>query len=135
MSKIDCKLFPTEEVFRITGVKPSPECPRFKGLSRDSLGELIDIGVVSLDDEFNNCPSVGKMLRHANNADITFEGYIVGPPREDCRVTVDGYTMTIAGRDDARLSRDYWDFTDYEPDERDIIELPDNRFSVRLWWD
>ena len=130
------KRFPTTDVFRITGVEPSPICPRFYGLSADKLKELVSIGVVGLADHFNASPTVGEMLERTQHSVVTFEGYIVGPPRHDCRVTVDGFSVTTAHRTEADIAYAWWQGSKHEPDETTLIEAQShNRFSVRLWWD
>lgn len=65
----------------------------FEGLSLETAEALIKQGFLDLKETQNESPTVGEFIIFAQDhpdADFKFHGYVVGPEREDCRVSFEG---------------------------------------------
>lgn len=66
---------------------------RFKGMSIVTAEALIAQGFLDPKETQNDSPTVREFIDFAKehlDADFKFHGYVVGPEREDCRVSFDG---------------------------------------------
>jgi hypothetical protein len=135
------KSFPTAEVERITGTRrPDASDPRKdthvrfpdEGLTWEQLNELVQVGAADPENVQNDSPMIGEFLDElANLGDrVRFIGYIIYPPREDCRVSVEGFEAFGLTADEALdlAAR-------YRADEFDKNRRPDGTYDVRFWWD
>ncbi|RDV83924.1 hypothetical protein [Ammonifex thiophilus] len=104
------------------------EYMRFRGVPRKLMLEIARmLPPGQMEDSQNNSPTFGELL--AEELAVCYGGYVIGPPREDERVTLDevffpatteGYrrALEVAAR--------------YGPDEVDVLE---DQKLIRLWWD
>jgi hypothetical protein len=129
-------LFPTSRVAEITHTTPDPERPnsilRWRDGTLDDLAELLEIGACESDDCQNCSPSIQQFLDNLESYSdrVSLLGYVVYPPRDDCRVSVEGF---VAERLTAEEALDL--MTRYgHADDRDCQKLGDT-YSVRFWWD
>ncbi|MCD6524918.1 MAG: hypothetical protein J7K48_08020 [Thermococcus sp.] len=87
---------------------------------------------VPLDKEGQNGgPRTDKLVKLAADKEIRFSGYMVLPPREDARVTIDAVILspTMSIYEAERLIREAGAVRG--PDERGF----DSRGRLVLWWD
>jgi hypothetical protein len=135
------KAFPVAEVERITGTLspdasgaegdtyvPFPE----EGLTWEQLNELVQVGGADPENAQNDSPTIGEFLDEVAHLGgrIRFIGYIIYPPRSDCRVSVEGFEGFGLTADEALdlAAR-------YRADEFDKARQPDGTYDVRFWWD
>ena len=66
---------------------------RFKGMSITAAEALIAHGFLDPEETQNDSPTVREFIDFAKehlDANFTFHGYVVGPERNDCRVSFEG---------------------------------------------
>lgn len=141
----------------VTGLpRDSGDLVRFTRLSGPTAQELLDrLPADMLEERQNWSPSLGSFLRAAaaNPGRVEVFGYLVGPAREDERLSVDGAVVfdvpafrVSEDHDDGCECRELWayardafgiDDAEYGPDE--ITPWYDPRepgkAGWRLWWD
>ena len=128
--------FPSKKVAQIT----STSIPVYRNaapvhcvITLKQLRQLVEIKAANPKEAQNAAPSISEFL-----ADLTpFEdkvkliGYIVYPPRNDARVSIEGFTCSnLSGDQTIEMLKDYW-----HADERDADKQPDGSYNVRFWWD
>jgi hypothetical protein len=133
--------FPVAEVERITGTScrdPSNSQTgtyvRFpdEGLTWEQVNELVRVGGADPEETQNDSPTIGEFLNElAFLGDrIRFIGYIIYPPRDDCRVSVEGFEgRSLTAEDALELA------ARYRADEVTKDRRPDGTYDVRFWWD
>lgn len=124
-----------DEIRKITGPFSSGESGdyrRFSNLPLAALKELADEDLLELRDRQNEGPSIKYILgleETLQGADITVDGYVIFPPREDQRITVDAITV---------------DLNDcYTPHAEDLMEelgetadeFSEENNIYYMWWD
>ncbi len=135
------KAFPVTEVERITGTRcPDPSNPRGdtyvscpdEGITWEQLNELVQVGAADPEGAQNASPTIGEFLDElASLGDrIRFIGYIIYPPREDSRVSVEGFEGVGLTADDALELA-----ARYRADESEKNHRSDGTYNVRFWWD
>lgn len=141
----------------VTGLpRDSGDLVRFTRLSGPPAQDLLDrLPADMLQERQNWSPSLGSFLRAAaaNPGRVEVFGYLVGPAREDERLSVDGVIVfglpdfrVTADHDEGCECRELWayardafglDDAEYGPDEitpwYDLRER--DRAGWRLWWD
>jgi hypothetical protein len=131
--------FPVAEVERITGTSsnPSPEWGSYApfpagGITWEQLNELVQVGAADPEQTQNASPTIGEFLDQlaAFGTRIRFIGYIIYPPRNDCRVSVEGFEAVGLTADESRELT-----ARYRADEVTNGGQPDGTHSVRFWWD
>ncbi len=133
--------FPVAEVERITGTRSPASAGtrgdsyvRFPddGLTWERLNELVQVGAADPEGAQNESPTIGELLDElANLGDkVRFSGYIVYPPRKDCRVSVDGFDARGVTADErSELT------ARYSADECEECRRQDGSYDLRFWWD
>jgi hypothetical protein len=134
------KSFPVTEVERITGTccpdasHKGDTCVHFpnEGITWEQLNKLVQIGAANPERAQNDSPTVGEFLDElASFGDsIRFIGYVIYPPRKDCRVSVEGFEAVGLTADEARDMA-----ARYRADEFEKYKHTDGTYSVRFWWD
>lgn len=118
------------ELCGIPIIKYSGGIQRFEYLTADSLGKLITKGYINPEDTQNDSPSVGEFYEYAKThptIKFHFLGYVVSPEREDCRVSIEGFTAWAGSREDVR------DLLTFAKSADEIDEL--EPYVVKAWWD
>lgn len=100
---------------------------------RSVLEELVRIGGASPTDSQNFSPTIGELLELTEGfTDVIFEGYVVYPPRDDCRVGVDAVRFTVGDDQALVVSTDGWVRS---ADELSFDQDGEGFTRFRLWWD
>ena len=83
------------------------------------------------EDAQNDSPTVREFLEMEKTLPtITFIGYIIHKPRDDYRVSVEGFNATNLQAETAiELLKELY------ADERDCDKNEDGTYNVRFWWD
>lgn len=71
----------------------TPLTRHFEGLSLNTAEVLIKQGFLDPEETQNESPKVAEFIEFAKehpDGNFTFHGYVVGPEREDCRVSFEG---------------------------------------------
>jgi hypothetical protein len=103
----------------------------FKGLTVESLLQLIKEGFVNVHEQQNSSPRIRELLAFAEQfpeAEITFEGYAVHKERSDYRLSIDGLSFAkLPPNENAPggFLRSWYELGQ-DASERD---------GKRLWWD
>jgi hypothetical protein len=129
---------------------------RFAGLDAPAAADLLErLTSDQLSDRQNDAPTLGNMLRAAvaHPSQIELHGYLVGPARDDERITAEGVyvygasDLAITARHDpGRLCEDLWAVVQRDLAVDDARAFPDeiiwrlNRWRPEepcwsLWWD
>ena len=98
----------------------------------ENLKELLRLKIVSGEDGHNESPSVDEFLKILKPLakHIRFMGYVIYPPRNDARVSIDGFF--IEGVDKETIKKIQKKF--HSADEIDVVENKES-FDGRFWWD
>lgn len=104
---------------------------RYNSLTNTQLNELVDKAPAFVDMEMrqNGGPTLEAIISFANkNPDFIYEGYLVTPPREDYRITIDGIKAVNNDENTLKLMRfiSDWDSPD---------EFGEYKGYIRAWWD
>lgn len=106
---------------------------RFDYATKEEVEKLIEEFGQQQDyeDAQNDSPTVREFLAMEKTLPtITFIGYIIHKPRDDWRVSVEGFNATnLQAETVMELLRDL------SADERDFDKNEDGTFNVRFWWD
>lgn len=103
---------------------------RFKDMPISTAEILIKLGFLDPEETQNDSPTVREFIDFAKDhldADFTFHGYVVGPEREDCRVSFEG----IESSNDEISKETLLDFV-----KMFLVEYPADNTDVgddRLW--
>ena len=130
------KDFPSVEVARITGncVPTDGETfVRWDGGTMEELQKLVEIGACDPEDTQNSSPSIQEILDELSlcPGKVTLFGYVIYPPREDARVSVEGFHAEALTPNEALdLMVKFRD-----ADEVDRSKGQDGLISLRFWWD
>lgn len=128
------KVFPSADVDRIVGTNClKDEYQRFRGegLSREQLAELVQIGAADPGEAQNDSPTIGEMMDDETLKAARFIGYVIYPPRNDARVSVEGFRVAGVSADTALdLMTGYGN-----ADEKEWSKRPDGLYDLRFWWD
>ena len=129
--------FPEQKVREYLGVPkklPIPEGLYSIDLSEQQLAHLVALGAAELEQTQNASPSIGVFLtRFVEYEDVAFQGYIVFPPRQDARVSVEGVTFTT--RDTAEALFAVADESNRSADEVTVDIIAEGKVRITLWWD
>ena len=90
----------------------------------------------NLSEQQNDSPTVQEFLDlYTEFPFITYIGYIIKKPREDYRVSIEGFEIKNLTADEALDLYDRFDNAD-EKNKREMItkEMP-ILYNVRFWWD
>lgn len=136
--------FPSEEVEEITEAVPHyQDDPHASfpdpGLTLDKLGKLIEIGAADPDECQNRSPSIGDMaeaveraLVAQKDAAIYFIGYVIYPPRSDCRVSVEGVeAYNLSAQAVVELVKTFHSANEFELED----DEDGNGYYFRAWYD
>ena len=102
----------------------------FEGMLINTAESLIKLGFLDPEETQNDSPTVREFIDFAKehfDADFTFHGHVVGPEREDCRVSFEG----IESDNDEISKETLMDFV-----KMFLIEYPADDTDVgddRLW--
>lgn len=106
---------------------------RFDKKTRQEVIELIEKHGQKEDYESaqNDSPTVQELLDLADKyKTITYGGYIIFPPRDDYRVSIDGFSVTDLTADETlSLMQEY-----KHADDVDYIKDND-KYTFTAWWD
>lgn len=129
---------------------------QFAGLDALAAASLLDLLTPDqLSDRQNDAPTLGAMLRAAvaHPGQVELHGYLVGPGRDDERITAEGVYVYVepdlyitARHDDGCQCGELWDLVQRELGVDDALRFPDevgyrlNRWRPEescwsLWWD
>lgn len=100
-----------------------------------ALMYLIEIGAADPTDAQNASPSIKEFIEEFNfgEEDTIYEGYVVLPPRDDRRVSIDGVTFVVGSAEEAlEVISNGWARS---ADECDYDKDAEGRYHIRLWWD
>jgi hypothetical protein len=107
----------------------------FEGLSKSAvLGMLPQFGSpTNLTDTQNSSPTFTELvdLEKLFGDDISYEGYIIKKPREDYRVSIEGFTVKNISADEILMLQ----LRCPDADECTWEKNPDDTYNVRFWWD
>ncbi len=105
---------------------------RFDNKTREEiLQAIVEYGDPSnLKEAQNSSPTTQEMLDLADKYNITFEGYIVLKPREDWRVSLEGFTIYGVSAEGGLTLLE-----EYDADEKSHEKHEDGTFDLRFWWD
>ncbi len=129
---MNATMFPILEVQRITKTASAREFASWQGGTLADLRKLVEIGATDRDERQNASPSIGEFLDELApyEAKVRLIGYIVYPPRDDARVSIEGFTASGLTAEEALDL-----FARYHADENDKNQEQDGTWSVRFWWD
>ncbi|MDE2026748.1 MAG: hypothetical protein KGJ07_09755 [Patescibacteria group bacterium] len=86
----------------------------------------------NLEENQNDSPSVQEFLDMAKTwPTITYNGYVVEKPREDFRVSIEGFDITGITADQALALLDEFGYAD----EHTYSKEKNGTYSVHTWWD
>ena len=105
---------------------------RFTSLSLESLKELVDRGLADPSERQNAGQSIGAIIELGERlpeAKIFVDGYVIFPPREDQRVSVDAVTVDYSNCVGAHVE----DILDDFAEDEDEKENENNEYY--MWWD
>ena len=129
---------------------------RFAGLDAPAAAALLDLLTPDqLSDRQNDAPTLGSMLRAAvaHSGRVELHGYLVGPGRDDERITAEGVYVYVepdlyitARHDDGCQCGELWKLVERELGINDAVCFPHevdfrlNRWRPEepcwsLWWD
>lgn len=101
---------------------------RFNNVSIDVIKDLANEDLINLDDKQNEAPSVGEMIELSEKdgiSNVTVDGYVVVPRRDDSRISVDGLNFDY----DNSLSNEVHKILKYASEDK--IEAN----HAEGWWD
>ena len=100
---------------------------RFSNANVDEIIHLIDLGYADPEDAQNESPNLGEMIEFMkDHPEIRAGGYVIFPPRDDMRVTVE--LLVYNGKINKSLKSALKEFTK----NADELQL-DNKY-FRAWW-
>ena len=122
--------YPTARACRLVGVDPAPAATYalIDDVPSHVLIDLIKIGAAERSEAQNDGPSIGDLLKFFRSVrgEVLYFGYIVLPPRPDCRVTISGFVFTAANTADREKVINRF----HDADEFNVV-----RGKIRAWWD
>lgn len=128
--------FPTAEVIAILGfsaVDVPGHLQHFSGLTLAELQKLVEIEAADPDDAQNASPTIREFLDDLEPyaAKAKLIGYVVYPPRDDARITIEGFTADgLTADETVKLA-----FAYAGANEASYEKADDGTYSVRFWWD
>lgn len=135
-------VFPSGEVEKLTGaLRPATgdPCVHFpENISYDTLVKLVEIGAAKPDDAQNSSPTIQEFLDIFKNMKdrVSFIGYVVYPPRDDCRVSIEGFDACGFIGDDLLNFLQKVPFKDAYVDEKNYKQNEeDGTWTLHCWWD
>lgn len=122
--------FPTEAVCQLMNLKVPTSGDTYLSMdfTYDQLLTLIELGAADPLDQQNNAPPIYEFVDffkpYAN--EVSFEGYIIFPPRSDARVSIEGFNFSAADEAERlKVINRFHDADEFDADTR----------SIRAWWD
>lgn len=107
----------------------------FVGKDKQAVIELVNAygNPTNMEDQQNSSPTLAKLLELEKiyGKDITYEGYIIKKPRDDFRVSVDGFTIKNISADEILMLMRRCPNADECQWDRNL----DDSYNVRFWWD
>jgi hypothetical protein len=122
--------YPIEEVCSILEIPNEPHLGGirwFRDATEAQIRQLIALGAANPESGWNEAPALGDLL--AAPGYKCFDGYVVYPPREDARVTIDGLTVRGLLPDEAWQLHEQWSNADDLRIEDELTR------TVSAWWD
>lgn len=110
----------------------SGDCRRFTELSLEQLKGLVDKGLADPHDRQNDGQSIESIIELGERlpgANITVDGYVVFPPRNDQRISVDAVTVDYSNCVGAHVEDILDDFAEYADEKEDENGI------YYMWWD
>ena len=128
--------FPTETVSKITNTdKPlgkNDTYARWDVGTIDDLQALLRIRACEGDNRQNDSPSIDEFIEILTpfKDKVTLIGYVIYPPRNDARISVEGFEITDVTPDELLNLLEECG----QPDEFDKKKIGE-KYNARFWWD
>jgi hypothetical protein len=123
--------FPTQRVIEITGKRPPEEGDPlvYHTYTADELRQLVECGAANPEETQNDSGTIAEFLELATkHPTLDYIGYIVFPPRSDCRISVEGFQGE-------GLTADAVDELAHEYHHADECEWDLKAGTIRVWYD
>lgn len=79
-------------------------CRNFRGMTVETLQQLIDEKFADTEDQQNCAPTIGELLEYGKtHKNVTFSGYVIDIVRNDYRVSIDTIDQTFNENDGASI--------------------------------
>lgn len=86
----------------------------------------------NLEENQNDSPTVREFLELSKNyPQITYTGYVIEKPRDDYRVSIDGFSISKLTADEALDMLETYAYADSVGHEKQA----DGTYTVSAWWD
>jgi hypothetical protein len=110
---------------------PFKDYRHYQNMTLDELKKIVELWPDEAQEQQNDAPSIEEFIALGEEfPGMTFHGYSIHPPREDTRVSVEGFDFTGTPEQAVALVNKL--HAEYSVEELEIS--PDGR-SVHTWWD
>lgn len=101
---------------------------RFRGVPADKINDLVNLEAVDPEGRQNESPTARELLGFASEfPSTTYTGYWVMPPREDARITIDGFEVPIVDISTTDIDR--------IGEEWKPSSMTEREGRLFVWWD